>query len=223
MGSKVFVNSILLITLMVTAPLHAQTEETGGEVSVDLNLRPRFEYRHGYAYPRLEEDKASAFISNRARVGLNFNNGFLSARMAAQEISGGDRRSRTTVMVPVSPCMKHGLSSPITATSQKLEDNRSATTTDESSRIKLDPTGIWHDALKMGYENNHNKLHLILAYNQSREKPMKALSMRQPANPIKIADDLVPVPQPDRIHSFGTFHQPGIRDCRSNCRSASFR
>jgi len=67
--------------------LYAQSEETGGEFSIDMNLRPRFEYRNGYNYPRLETDDASAFISNRARIGLNFDNGFLSARVAAQDIS----------------------------------------------------------------------------------------------------------------------------------------
>lgn len=32
------------------------------------------------------------------------------------------------------------------------------------------PTGIWHDAVKLGYENPMNTIHLALAYNQSREK-----------------------------------------------------
>ena len=32
------------------------------------------------------------------------------------------------------------------------------------------PTGIWHDAVKLGFENRANTLHLALAYNQSREK-----------------------------------------------------
>lgn len=171
MGSKVFVNSILLITLMVTAPLHAQTEETGREVSVDLNLRPRFEYRHGYAYPRLEEDKASAFISNRARVGLNFNNGFLSARMAAQEISvWGQKKqndsdgARFTMHEAWAQLTHNGYFAKIGRQSLSYDDGRIL------SESSWTPTGIWHDALKMGYENNHNKLHLTLAYNQSREK-----------------------------------------------------
>lgn len=94
MGIRELAFITLLSCLMVTTPLYAQTDEKGGEVLVDLNLRPRFEYCHGYAYPRLEEDKASAFISNRARVGLNFDNGFLSARMAAQGICEPHHQSR---------------------------------------------------------------------------------------------------------------------------------
>src|SRR5690554_6842587 len=83
---KLFV-VVLIATLLTPYLLHAQHEEKGGEFSIDINLRPRLEYRNGYNYPRLESDKPSAFISNRARLGLNFNNGFLSARMAAQDIS----------------------------------------------------------------------------------------------------------------------------------------
>ena len=75
---KKFILVILLATLLTPYQLHAQLEEKGGEFSIDINLRPRLEYRNGYNQPRLESDKPSAFISNRARLGLNFDNGFLS-------------------------------------------------------------------------------------------------------------------------------------------------
>ena len=82
-----FISAALLALLVFPFCLNAQKEEKGGEFSIDINLRPRFEYRNGYAYPRLASDKPSAFISNRARVGANFDNGFLSARIAVQDVS----------------------------------------------------------------------------------------------------------------------------------------
>lgn len=84
---KKFLVAIILLTVLTPGQLRAQYEEAGGELSIDMNLRPRFEYRNGYNQPRLESDKPSAFISNRARIGINFDNGFLSARMATQDIS----------------------------------------------------------------------------------------------------------------------------------------
>ena len=83
-----FIAIALLVIFVFPLQMNAQEEEEkGGEFSIDINLRPRFEYRNGYSYPRLETDKPSAFISNRARIGANFDNGFLSARIAAQDIS----------------------------------------------------------------------------------------------------------------------------------------
>src|SRR5690554_5122126 len=94
MGTIRIISFLLFAGLIFPAYVKAQIEEKGGEFSIDVNLRPRFEYRHGYAYPRLETDKASAFISNRARMGLNFDNGFLSARLAAQDISLWGQKSQ---------------------------------------------------------------------------------------------------------------------------------
>ena len=84
---KRIIITLLLTSLLIPIQLQAQFEEAGGEFSIDINLRPRFEYRNGYNYPRMETDKPSAFISNRARVGFNFDNGFLSTRLAAQDVS----------------------------------------------------------------------------------------------------------------------------------------
>ena len=44
----------ILATLLIPNQLQAQFEEAGGEFSIDINLRPRFEYRNGYNQPRLE-------------------------------------------------------------------------------------------------------------------------------------------------------------------------
>lgn len=103
-----FIAIALLAIFVFPLQMNAQEEEKGGEFSIDINLRPRFEYRNGYSYPRLETDKPSAFISNRARIGANFDNGFLSARVAAQISRSGDRSVKTITTVHVLPCMKHG-------------------------------------------------------------------------------------------------------------------
>lgn len=167
---KKLIVGIFLTGLLYPLLLCAQSEETGGEFSIDMNLRPRFEYRNGYNYPRLETDDASAFISNRARVGMNFDNGFLSARVAAQDISlwgqktQNDNDGRRFTLNEAWAQMSHkGYFARIGRQSLNYDDGRILSVSNWT------PTGIWHDALKLGYENGLNTLHLILAYNQSKE------------------------------------------------------
>lgn len=166
-----FIVIVLLSVLALPFLINAQEEEKGGEFSMDINLRPRFEYRHGYSYPRLETDKASAFISNRARIGANFDNGFLSARIAAQDVSiWGQKRQndndgvRTTMHEAWAQMRHDGFFAKIGRQSLSYDDGRIL------SESSWTPTGIWHDAVKVGYENPMNTLHLAFAYNQSREK-----------------------------------------------------
>ncbi|MEA4918182.1 alginate export family protein [Proteiniphilum sp.] len=166
-----FVIIQLLIILAFPFLMNAQEEEKGGEFSIDINLRPRFEYRNGYSYPRLETDRPSAFTSNRARIGANFDNGFLSARIAAQDISiWGQKRqndndgARTTMHEAWAQMRHDGFFAKIGRQSLNYDDGRILS---ESSWTS---TGIWHDAVKLGYENPMNTLHLAFAYNQSREK-----------------------------------------------------
>jgi hypothetical protein len=150
--------------------LIAQQEETGGEFSIDINFRPRFEYRNGYNYPRLESDDASAFISNRARIGANFDNGFFSARVAAQDISLWGQKmqndndgSRFTLNEAWGQLTHNNFFARVGRQSLNYDDGRILSVSNWT------PTGIWHDAIKLGYEDNLNTLHFILAYNQSRE------------------------------------------------------
>lgn len=45
--------------------------------------------------------------------------------------------------------------------------------------------GRYHDALKLGYENTNNQLHLILAFNQNDEKTIEERITLRARNPIK--------------------------------------
>ncbi|HBT84711.1 MAG TPA: hypothetical protein DEB12_02240 [Porphyromonadaceae bacterium] len=161
---------ILLVSILIPMNLIAQQEETGGEFSIDINFRPRFEYRNGYNYPRLESDDASAFISNRARIGANFDNGFFYARVAAQDISLWGQKmqndndgSRFTLNEAWGQLTHNNFFARVGRQSLNYDDGRILSVSNWT------PTGIWHDAIKLGYEDNLNTLHFILAYNQSRE------------------------------------------------------
>ena len=166
---KRIITTLLLTSLLIPIQLQAQFEEAGGEFSIDINLRPRFEYRNGYNYPRMETDKPSAFISNRARVGFNFDNGFLSTRMSAQDVSlwgqktqNDNEGERFTLNEAWAQVKHNDFFARIGRQPLNYDDGRILSVSNWT------PTGIWHDALKVGFENKFNTLHLILAYNQSR-------------------------------------------------------
>lgn len=149
--------------------LKAQDEQ-GGNFSVDVQIRPRLEYRNGYSYPREKTDEASAFISNRARVGMNFDNGFFSARVAGQEISVWGSKKMTdnagnfTMNEAWGQITKNGFFAKLGRQSLHYDDGIIL------SVSEWNQAGKWHDALKAGYQNEQHQIHLILAYNQSSEK-----------------------------------------------------
>jgi len=157
--------------MMSPTILLAQEEEKGGEFSIDISLRPRFEYRNGYSFPRMEGVSPSSFISNRARIGANFDNGFFSARIAAQDISIWGQKpqndnlgSFTTIHEAWAKMKWNNLFAKVGRQSLNYDDGRIL------SESNWTPTGIWHDALKFGLEDEFNTLHFIMAYNQSRMK-----------------------------------------------------
>jgi hypothetical protein len=166
---KISIFAFLTCFLASFQMLKAQDEQ-GGNFSVDVQIRPRLEYRNGYSYPREKDDNASAFISNRARLGLNFNNGFFSTRVAGQEVSVWGSKKLTdnagnfTINEAWGQISKNGFFAKLGRQALHYDDGIIIST------AEWNQAGKWHDALKAGYENQHNKFHLILAYNQASEK-----------------------------------------------------
>ncbi len=163
---------IFLLIVCTTGNLYPSIaqEEIGGTLSIDAQVRPRFECRNGYAYPREKTDKASAFISNRARLGLNFDNGFFSARVAGQEISVwgskklSDNVGNFTMNEAWGQINHNGFFAKLGRQALHYDDGIML------SAAEWSPSGKWHDALKLGYQNDQNQIHFILAYNQASEK-----------------------------------------------------
>lgn len=54
------------------------------EIEIDLQVRPRYEYRAGYKSLRSEADKAASFISQRSRLGLGYHEEKLDFRLSLQ-------------------------------------------------------------------------------------------------------------------------------------------
>lgn len=77
---KHLVISFLLLSIGITTS-YSQ------DLDVDLQLRPRYEYRHGYKDFLQQGEKPASLISNRARLNLQYAHQALQIKVSAQNVS----------------------------------------------------------------------------------------------------------------------------------------
>ena len=70
----------LLVFILVSQISFAQ------EFDVNLQLRPRFEFRNGYKNLLSENQDATSFVSQRSRLNLDFKNEALQFKFSLQNI-----------------------------------------------------------------------------------------------------------------------------------------
>ncbi|MGW8123095.1 alginate export family protein [Roseivirga echinicomitans] len=156
----------VLSFLIVYSSLKAQ-------ISVDAQLRSRFEYRHGYKTLHPDNVDAAAFIGQRTRLNIDYKNENLDVFMSFQNISvWGDvpqmnTSSKNSLMI-YQAWAKFNLSK-----SFALKAGRQEIIYDDSrifGNVDWANQGRSHDALQLKWQNNGFKLDLGLAYNQTDEQ-----------------------------------------------------
>ena len=163
---RIHVISLFLLTLFCSTTLFSQED---GDFTIKTQLRTRGEYRNGALFPRSEGDLPASFISNRARISLGYDNQFLSIGVSGQNVSVWGSRPQIenkgdfALNEAWAKLSHNNFFAQIGRQQLAYDDDRILGTLDWNQ------SGRWHDALKLGYENPNNKLHLILAYNKSSE------------------------------------------------------
>lgn len=164
----------------------AQISEKENEFSMSMQIRPRAEYRNGALFPRSEGDEAASFINNRARLSMEYKRSDLSMKISAQHVGvwGQDPQIDTNgrfIMNEAWAKLNFG-----TAFFAQL-GRQTLSYDDERILGGLDwnVAGRYHDALKLGYANKANQLHLILAFNQNKEKTKGGTYYYDGAQPYK--------------------------------------
>ncbi|MGL5112330.1 MAG: alginate export family protein [Flavobacterium sp.] len=67
------------------------------EFDIDLQLRPRFEFRNGFKSPLLNSEDPTSFISQRSRLNLTFKQDKLTTKLSVQDIrTWGDAATTAT-------------------------------------------------------------------------------------------------------------------------------
>lgn len=164
--------------------LMAQTSEN--ETTISVQIRPRAEYRNGALFPRNEGEEAAGFINNRARLSLGYKRNDLSMKVSAQHVGvwGQDPQiDKNGRFILNEAWARLNLNDFFFA-----QLGRQALIYDDErilGGLDWNVAGRFHDALKLAYEKDRNKLHLILAFNQNDEKIIGGTYYAAGAQPYK--------------------------------------
>ncbi|MGL4384178.1 MAG: alginate export family protein, partial [Flavobacterium sp.] len=72
----------ILLTVFIVVNANAIAQE----FDINLQLRPRFEFRNGFKSPLLDTEEATSFIAQRSRLNLAFHQERLTAKLSVQDI-----------------------------------------------------------------------------------------------------------------------------------------
>lgn len=164
-----YINFLLASLLLLVCSNSSFAQEPDGDFTIKTQLRTRGEYRNGALMPRNEGDLPASFISNRARISLGYDNDFLSIGVSGQNVSVWGSRPQIenkgdfALNEAWAKLSHNNFFAQIGRQQLAYDDDRILGTLDWNQ------SGRWHDALRLGYEDPNNKLHLILAYNKSSE------------------------------------------------------
>lgn len=164
--------SIILTGLVIcSSGVYAQEEKN--EFNIDAQLRGRAEYRNGALSPRAEGELPASFINSRARFSLGYKRDRLQMKLAVQHVGVWgqdpqiDKNGRFIFHEAWAKLdFGKGVFAQVGRQSLVYDDERLL------GSLDWNVAGRFHDALKLGYENQMHKLHLILAYNQKDENPI---------------------------------------------------
>lgn len=156
------------------------------QTTVDVQLRPRAEYRNGSLFPRSQGDLPARFITNRARLSLGYERSQLEMRLSAQHVGVWgqdpqiDRNGRFILNEAWAKLrFGHGLFAKLGRQPLSYDDERIL------GALDWNMAGRYHDALKLGYESPQDLLHLILAFNQNDERVIGGTYYKPGAQPYK--------------------------------------
>ncbi|WP_270438699.1 alginate export family protein [Bacteroides bouchesdurhonensis] len=159
------------ILMLLPSMAYTQNTEKENEFTMSMQIRPRAEYRNGALFPRNEGQEAASFINNRARLSMDYKRSDLEIKMSAQHVGvwGQDPQIDKNGRFILNEAWAklnfgQGFFAQLGRQSLVYDDERIL------GGLDWNVTGRYHDALKLGYTNKNNELHLILAFNQNDEK-----------------------------------------------------
>lgn len=161
---------LLTGTVFIYAQESEQTEKTN-QLDIDLQLRPRAEYRNGYKFPHDEGDKGAGLINQRSRLTIDYQREGLSARLGLQNVSiwgqypvSNAYRANTTIYEAWAQLKsKDGFFMKFGRQVLHYNDGRLLSIADWNQASRS------HDALKFGYQTSLHQLDAILAFNQHQD------------------------------------------------------
>ena len=160
------------VTLWAQTPHVKENEkEKGNTFYISTQVRARGEYRNGALFPFDDGDKPAYFINNRARLSIGYERSNLELKISAQHVGvwGQDPqidKNGRMILNEAWAKMNFG--------NNKFfaQLGRFALVYDDErilGGLDWNVAGRYHDALRLGFQTNKHKLHIIVALNQNDE------------------------------------------------------
>ena len=164
-ATRLFLSASLLM-IASAAWAQEETDEKTHQLTIDAQLMSRGEIRQGGLPGNTEEknENRSAFISNRARMIVGYEHENLAVKVTAQHqgvwgAEGGGKFNIYEAWAHLKT--NNGLFARVGRQELVYDDERILGNNDWAM------AALYHDALKVGYENHGHQLHATVAYNQN--------------------------------------------------------
>ena len=191
-----FKKTILLVAAalvqLLPATAMAQDDNTENEklnqFTIDAELLTRGELRYG-GLPESDDDtdNNAKFILERTRISLDYERTFLKAHITGQHSAVWGQAGKGSFNLHeawVQLTSRKGFFTKIGRQVLSYDDERIIGSNDWAV------AAMTHDLLKVGYENNSHKLHLMFAYNQNSESVNGGTVYRDGDKPYKTMTNL---------------------------------
>ena len=191
-----FKKKILLVAAalvqLLPATAMAQDDNTENEklnqFTIDAELLTRGELRYG-GLPESDDDtdNKAKFILERTRISLDYERTFLKAHITGQHSAVWGQAGKGSFNLHeawVQLTSRKGFFTKIGRQVLSYDDERIIGSNDWAV------AAMTHDLLKVGYENNFHKLHLMFAYNQNSESVNGGTVYRDGDKPYKTMTNL---------------------------------
>lgn len=162
--------TLVLLSLCLSSQLKAQ------EFTLDVDIRPRFEYRHGFGSLFPDEGNPAAFVTQRSRLNLGFKDEKLSLYISVQDVStwgdtqqlgiSDNNNSFSLFQAWVRYAFTENWALKLGRQTISYDDQRILGEVDWTMQ------GRFHDAAMIQYSQNKFKLDLAFAYNQEAQNTL---------------------------------------------------
>lgn len=143
-------------------------------LSIDADIRPRFEYRHGFGSLLPEGANPAAFVTQRSRLNVSYTDTKLKVHFSIQDVSTwGDTRQLAINDENNSFSLFQAWLSYAFTENWSMKLGRQALSYDDQRILgEVDWTmqGRFHDAAMLTYSKNSLKADLAISYNQESQK-----------------------------------------------------
>ena len=146
--------------------------KTYSQFTVDAQLRPRFEFRHGYKTLFPNDTDPAAFVSQRTRLNFGYKTEKLNFYVSAQDVRVWGDVPQLNVADENGFSLHQAWAEVSLVSDLNLKIGRQEIVYDDQrffGNVDWAQQGRSHDAAVLKFEPNYLKLHIGAAYNQDGE------------------------------------------------------